>query len=265
MKIYLMSLNGKVVVITGSTQGIGKGMAEGFALEGANVVIVGRNKKKGKNIEVRIKKSGRNAIFIKTDVTIEEDVNNLFSLVAEKFGKIDVLINNAAITGGELPFYNLPTAVWKKRIDVNLTGVFFCSRAVSNYMIEKRKGRIINISSVYGFSVSPGTSAYSAAKGGVNLLTKSMAVDLAPYNITVNGIAPGAICTERTKKVEINKENNPILNHILLKRQGKIEEITNLALFLASDKSSYINGEIIVVDGGLLSHFPNKDYIDLDN
>lgn len=257
-----MELKDKVAIITGSTRGIGRGLAKRFTEEGASVVIVGRNEDKGKKIETEIKNSGGEATYVQTDLTKEESITNMIECTVDKYDTIDILVNNAAIGGGEGPFFELSTEDWQKRIETNLTGSFLCSREAAKYMIKKRSGRIINVGSVYGLGVSAGMGAYASTKGGLIQLTKAMAVDLAPYNITVNGISPGAISTEVTASLD-GETDHPLLNHVLLKRQGTITEVADVIVFLASDRSSYMTGENVVVDGGLLAHFPNVDYIDV--
>jgi len=251
-----MRLKDQVAIVTGSTMGIGRGIAARFAAEGASVVITGRTTRLGKSLEHKLKQKGHNVMFIRCDVTKQQEVTKLVDKTVKEFGKIDILVNNAGAKGLEGPFYDLSTEEWKRKIDVNLTGVFFCSRAVGKFMIQQRSGRIINIGSVYSFASAEGAAAYSAAKGGLIQLTRSMAIDLAPYNILVNTIAPGAIQTESTKEIFEREEYQEHIGHILLKRPGQIDEVAAVAVFLASREASYITGETIIVDGGFLTHFP---------
>lgn len=250
-----MRLNYKIAVITGSTQGIGRGIAKRFAAEGASVVIVGRSEDKGKAVKKEIRELGGNAEYVKADVSIDEDVKRMVNFAIEKYGQIDILVNNAGInlTRG-IPFFEISMDQWQQTIDVNLTGVFLCSRAAVRHMIERREGKIINIASVHSFATSSGNAAYAASKGGIIQLTKAMAIDLAPYNIAVNAIAPGAIAIERMPE----DPDDPMNDFILQKRWGKVEEIAALAVFLASEESSYINGETIIADGGLMTLLPGK-------
>jgi len=251
-----MRLQDKVAIITGSTKGIGRGMARRFATEGASVVICGRSEKEGKKVAREIGNSGHSAIFVKTDVCSEDDVENLMELTIKEYGKIDILVNNAGAKGFDGPFYEMSLEMWKMKIDTDLTSVFLCSRAAAKRMIKQKAGRIINIGSIYSLASAEGTAAYSAAKGGLIQLTRAMAIDLAPYNILVNAIAPGAIATESTTELFQSDEYKDHIGHILLKRPGTIDEVSAVAVFLASDEASFITGETIVVDGGFLTHFP---------
>jgi NAD(P)-dependent dehydrogenase (short-subunit alcohol dehydrogenase family) len=180
----------------------------------------------------------------------------MVSSALEEYGQIDILVNNAggSYEGPKPPFFELPTDRWQQIIDVNLTGVFLCSRAAAQHMIKRAHGKIVNIASVHSYATAPATAAYAAAKGGVVQLTKAMAIDLAPYNVAVNGIAPGAIAIERQPE----DPDNIINDYILLKRYGRVDEIAAAALFLCSEESSYINGEMITVDGGLTTLLPGK-------
>jgi 3-oxoacyl-[acyl-carrier protein] reductase len=165
------------------------------------------------------------------------------------------LVNNAGVNVAKgTPFYALTLSQWQQTIDVNLTGTFLCSWEVSKSMIDRRQGNIINITSVHGLATASGNAAYAASKAGIIQLTKAMAVDLAPYGIHVNAIAPGAIALEHQPE----DPEDVINDYILLRRWGTVDEIASLALFLASDEASYINGETITADGGLLTLLPGK-------
>lgn len=250
-----MRLDHKVAIITGSTQSIGRGIAKRFASEGAAVIIVGRNESKGKTVEEEIRELGGDAAYIRADVSVNEDVEYMVNLAVKKYGQIDILVNNAGVNVGRgTPFFEISRDQWRQTIDVNLTGIFLCSRAAARHMIKRRKGKIINMASVHSFATASGNAAYAASKGGIIQLTKAMAIDLARYNISVNAIAPGAIAIERMPE----DPNDLINDYILLRRWGTVDEIAALALFLSSEESGYINGETITIDGGLMTLLPGK-------
>jgi 3-oxoacyl-[acyl-carrier protein] reductase len=253
-----MQLDGKIAIVTGSTQGIGRGIALRFASEGATAIIAGRNKDKGQAVVEEIRELGGRAAYIKTDVSVEDDVESMVSTAIRDHGRIDILVNNAGGTGDwcRTPFFELSTEQWQCTIGVNLTGMFLCSRAAARHMIGRRQGKIVNIASVHSYATAPGTADYAAAKGGVIQLTRAMAIDLAPYDIRVNAIAPGAISIERMPESDYPED---VMNdYILLKRWGTVHEIASLALFLCADESSYINGETITIDGGLRTLLPGE-------
>jgi len=246
-----MRLRGKVAVITGSTSGIGKSSAILFAGEGAKVVIVGRDEKRGESVASQIKKKGGQAIFVKTDVSVEEDVKNLMNTVSKKWGWIDVLFNNAGVefqagTG------NTEMDKWEWVININLKGVFLCTKHALKHM--RKGGSIINTSSIAGMVGLENLTAYSASKGGVVMLTRQNAADLVSKGIRVNCICPGPIDTPMIERFLRNAPKHVregINNMTPMKRMGRPEEVANLALFLASDESSYMTGTVIPIDGGM--------------
>ncbi|MDP3918401.1 MAG: SDR family NAD(P)-dependent oxidoreductase [Nanoarchaeota archaeon] len=231
-------LKGKVVIVTGGTKGIGKGIADTFHKYGAKVVICARKKIKSKYL------------CIECDVSDPNAVNNLIAETIKKYKRVDILINNAGI----YPFVHLKDMKeeeWDQMINTDLKGVYLCTKAVLPYMIKQKYGKIVNISSIAGGCIGFNNLVhYSSAKAGIVGFTKSAALDLARYNINVNAIAPGAIDTPGTKPVMISKTKKTILQHIPKGRMGKPEDIAEAAAFLASDKSDYITGQLIVVDGG---------------
>jgi NAD(P)-dependent dehydrogenase (short-subunit alcohol dehydrogenase family) len=248
-------LSDKIAVVTGATQGIGRGIARRFASEGASVVIAGRNESKGKAVEEGIRCLGGEAFYIRTDVGVAKDVKHLIQQTIEKYDTIDILVNNAGVNVAKgTPFYALTLSQWQQTIDVNLTGTFLCSWEASKLMIERQQGKIINIASVHGLATASGNAAYAASKAGIIQLTKAMAVDLAPHGIQVNAIAPGAIALE-----DQPEDSGDVINdYILLNRWGTIDEVASLALFLSCGESSYINGETVRIDGGLMTLLPGK-------
>lgn len=239
----------KVIIITGGAGGIGKETAKLLAKEGAKVVIFDINENRLTEAKKEIEKYGI-VEAIKADVTDFKSVSDAVNKVYEKFGKIDVLINNAGITrDGFLSKMDLED--WNKVIAVNLTGVFNTTKAVVPYMLEREKGNIISISSVVGVYGNIGQTNYAASKAGIIGMTKTWAKELGRKGIRANAVAPGFIKTEMTAKVP-EKVINIMIEKTPLGRMGEPEDVANLLLFLSSDESSFINGQVIGVDGGLI-------------
>lgn len=238
----------KTCIITGSSRGIGRGCAILFAKNGYNVVV---NYSSNEPTELLKELTEMNASFIslKGDISNELDAVMLVEETVKAFGKVDVLINNAGITKDNL-MLRMKTEDFKKVIDVNLVGTFNMTKAASAVMMKKRVGRIINISSVVGLRGNAGQVNYASSKAGVIGLTKSVAKELAKRNITCNAIAPGFIETDMTGALSDKVKEN-ILSDIPLGTLGQVEDIANLAYFLASDESKYITGQVIAVDGGM--------------
>jgi len=251
-----MRLEGKTAIITGAGSGQGRASALLFAEQGANVVIAEWNEEAGKKVEKEITEAGNKAIFFKTDISSEENVQQLVSAVQDKYGSIDILFNNAGIGFSSRSQYTMssiletPLDDWNSILGINLNGTFLMSKYVIPVMIEQGKGSVINNSSLNGIIGVTGADAYTASKGGVVALTRVMAADYGKHNIRVNCICPGAINTPMISEVldvpEIakNYETGP------LGRVGEPEEIAGAALFLASDDASYVTGVILPVDGG---------------
>ncbi|MFA6524830.1 MAG: SDR family NAD(P)-dependent oxidoreductase [Patescibacteria group bacterium] len=241
-----MRLQNKVAIITGSASGIGKAIAEKFITEGARVVFTDVN-----GDDALTKQFGDMAMFIKCDVSKSADVKNLVEKTVERFGRLDIMVNNAGI-GGLGGIIDVTDESWEKTIGINLSGTMFGMRAAANAMKEKAiKGSIINLSSILGKVGFSGAIAYCAAKGGVVQLTHAGALDLAPDHIRVNAIAPGFIETNMTKDILAMKAfNDLITSSTPLGYVGKVEDIANAAVYLASDESSYVTGSVIYVDGG---------------
>ncbi|RAL26147.1 3-oxoacyl-[acyl-carrier-protein] reductase [Thermoflavimicrobium daqui] len=245
-------LKEKVAVVTGGSRGIGRSIAINLAHAGADVVIFyAGNQQAAEETLQQIQETGQKGLALKVDVSDSEQVNAAFKEVVSTFGRIDILVNNAGITRDNL-LIRIKEDDWDQVIDTNLKGVFLCTKAVSRPMMKQRSGRIINISSVVGLTGGVGQANYSAAKAGILGLTKSTAKELASRGITVNAVAPGFIVTDMTDVLpeEVKKE---ALDRIPLNRFGSAEDVAELVKFLASDAASYITGQTIQVDGGLVN------------
>ncbi|MEL6261128.1 MAG: 3-oxoacyl-[acyl-carrier-protein] reductase [Cyanobacteria bacterium J06623_5] len=246
------ALDSKVAIITGSSRGIGKAAAIALAAEGAKVVVnYARSSSAADGVVAAIEAKGEEAIALQADVSQADQVDSLVQATMDKFGRIDVLVNNAGITRDTL-LLRMKPADWQAVIDLNLTGVFLCTRAISKIMLKQRSGRIINISSVAGLMGNPGQANYSAAKAGVIGFTKTIAKELAPRSVTANAVAPGFIATDMTGDL---KNTEDILKYIPLGRYGQPEEVAGLIRFLAADPAAaYITGQVMNVDGGMVMH-----------
>ena len=242
-------LEGQTAIVTGASRGIGKAIAVALAKEGAELIINYSSSVENANKVVsEINSFGGKAYALQCDISNENSVNELIKTVLEKNNQIDILVNNAGITKDGL-LMRMKTEDWQKVLDLNLTGVFYCTRAVSRQMLKQKRGRIINITSVVGLMGNAGQSNYSAAKAGVIGLTQSSAKEFASRGITVNAVAPGFISTDMTK--DLNSEL--ILSAIPLGRFGNPEDVAGTVRFLASDPSAaYITGQTIQVDGGMV-------------
>ena len=245
----LQHLKDQVAIVTGASRGIGKAAALALASQGAKVVVnYARSSDAAEATVQEITAAGGEAIAIQADVSQGEAVDNLIKLTLEKFGRIDVLVNNAGITKDTLLLRMKPEQ-WQAVIDLNLTGVFLCTKAVSKTMLKQRSGRIINIASVAGQMGNPGQANYSAAKAGVIGFTKTVAKELANRGVTVNAVAPGFIETDMTHDLK----SDDIIKFIPLGRYGKAEEVAGTIRFLASDPAAaYITGQVFNVDGGMV-------------
>ena len=247
----LQQLKDKVVIITGASRGIGKATALELASVGATVVVnYARSSEAAEEVVATITGSGGKAIALQADVSQTEQVDSLIKETIAKYGRIDVLVNNAGITKDTL-MMRMKLEQWQAVIDLNLTGVFLCTKAVSKTMLKHRSGRIINIASVAGQMGNPGQANYSAAKAGVIGMTKTVAKELSSRGITVNAVAPGFIATEMTKEIKGAEEE--IIKMITLGRYGKPTEIAGMIRFLAADPAAaYITGQTFNVDGGIV-------------
>lgn len=244
-------LKGKCAVVTGAGRGIGKAVALKLASLGANVVINYRSsEEEALQVQKQAQELGVEAICVKGDISKIEEVENLVSTAKEKFGKIDIMVNNAGITKDTL-IIRMSEDDFDKVIDVNLKGVFNCLKTIAPVMLRQKSGKIINLSSVVGISGNAGQVNYAASKAGVIGMTKSLAKELGSRGITVNAVAPGFIETDMTGVLS-DKVKDEMKKAIPLKRAGKPEDVANVVSFLASENADYVTGQVIHVDGGML-------------
>lgn len=251
-----MQLRNKVAIVTGAATGIGKAIAIRFALEGAKVVIdyVG-NPDSPADVEKQITDSGGQCIAVAADVSKPDQVAKLIDSAVNAFGRLDIVVNNAGVEK-KIAFVDYPLEELQKILDVNLIGPFLVSQAAARQMIRQGQGgRIINISSIHEDLPMPGNAAYCVSKGGLRMLARTIAVELAKADITVNNIGPGAVFTPIDADVEARPEmEKALMGEIPLHRWGKPEEIAGLAVYLASDEAGYITGSTYFIDGGMLRH-----------
>jgi 3-oxoacyl-[acyl-carrier protein] reductase len=242
-------LSDKVAIVTGASRGIGRAIALALASQGAKVVASARNAEALDKLTAEIKSQGGEALAVVGDVAVEDDANNLVKQAVAAYGQVDIFINNAGITRDGL-LLRMKNADWDAVLDTNLKGAFLCTRAVAKVMSKQRSGRIINISSVVGEMGNAGQANYCASKAGLLGLTKSVARELARRNVTVNAITPGFITTEMTEDMT-EKAQETMTEKIPLGRPGSAEDVANAVIFLASEQSAYITGQVLGVNGGM--------------
>jgi NAD(P)-dependent dehydrogenase (short-subunit alcohol dehydrogenase family) len=246
-------LPGRVAVVTGGRRGIGKAIALALAEAGAGIALCDRIIDDGEleAVAEKVKRVGRRSLAVKADITNRADVDSLVQKVVDEFGAIDILVNNAA-TNIRAPLLELGEEGWDRVIDTDLKGYYLCSQAVGRIMVERKRGNIINIASTAALKAAPEMGAYCIAKAGVVMLTRVLALELAQYNIRVNAIAPFMVKTKFSQPLWSEPETlKQIESEIPLGRLAETNDITGSVLFLASDASSYITGQTVIVDGGL--------------
>jgi 3-oxoacyl-[acyl-carrier protein] reductase len=246
-----MRLKDKIAIVTGSSRGVGKAVAEAYGREGANVVVnYSSSEKAAQGVVQTIQGTGSKAIAVKADVAQKEDVKKLIQAAMDEFGRIDIIVNNAGFTRPAM-MLKMEEDQWDQVVDIHLKGAFLCSQAAALYMKEQKKGKIINVMSVAGLVGTVGQINYSAAKGGILSMTKSIARELARYNICANVISLGIVATDMTETIRSDEKLKEIyMNRILLKRFAEPDDISPAFVFLASDDSNYITGQLLCVDGG---------------
>lgn len=252
MKMF--DLTGKTAIVTGGGTGLGEAISKALAEAGAALVLSGRRPELINKIASEIRSKGGKAISVPTDVTKRDDVKTMLDRAIKEFGKVDILVNNAGINIVK-PFLKISEQEWDTVLNTNLKGCFYCCQAVGKLMVEQRSGSVINMVSVFGLRGFMNLGPYLASKGAIVQLTKGLAIEWAKYNVRVNAIAPSYIETEMTKR-DIESDERILqynLSKIPMKRGGKPEELGGIAVFLASEASSFITGEIIAVDGGWLA------------
>jgi glucose 1-dehydrogenase len=255
-----MKLKDKVSIITGATKGIGLACAEEFAKEGSKVVLSGRTESLGEEAAERIRAGGGDAEFVRCDISQNAQIQNLVKITLEKYGRIDVVVNNAGVNHSA-NFFDISEEDWDWVMSVDLKGTFLLSQAAAKVMVDQGiQGVIINMSSVMAVMALADQVPYCAAKGGVNQLTKAMAIALGEYGIRVNAIGPGPVLTDLMKRVVHNKEKEAeLLSRLPLGRIAECREIATVAVFMASDDSSFFTGQCVYPDGGrMIQAFSRK-------
>lgn len=244
-----MRLLNDIAIVTGAGRGIGSQIARRFAIEGARVVVADIDEAAANGIAEEIGTAGGTTLAVRVDITNPADNERLIAETIERFGKLDILVNNAGI-GHNKSFVSTTLEEWETQLRVNLTGTFLCAQAAAKAMLQFRQGRIVNIASISGQRGGQGRAAYGAAKAGVILLTKVMAVELAPLGIRVNAVSPGPIDTDQSRETHTPATRQAYLDRIPAGRYGERDEIAAAVLFLASRESSFVQGHVLNVDGG---------------
>jgi 3-oxoacyl-[acyl-carrier protein] reductase len=257
-----MRLEGKVAVVTGSARGIGRGIAERFAREGAGVVINDVDESKLREAESALRSGGGRVLAVRADVSRADDVERLFEQTRAAFGAADILVNNAAWAAPIAHFLEMTEEFWDRVLTLNLKSMFLCSQRAARLLAEQKKpGSIVNISTYGAARAQREMTAYDAAKGGVEGATRAMALDLAPWRIRVNAVGPGPIATPSFLELFNTPEKiERMRSTIPLERLGKAEDIAGAALFFASDDASFVTGQVLYVDGGALAQIRPPAY-----
>ena len=246
-----MKLKDKTAIVTGSSRGVGRAVALGYAKEGANLIVnYTSNEKAANEVVDLIQSMGSKAVAVKADVALKADAEKLVNAAIDNYGRLDILVNNAGFTRPAL-MLNMTEDEWDQVVDIHMKGAFLCSQAAALKMKEQKSGKIINVTSVAGLVGTVGQINYSAAKGGLLSMTKSIARELARYNICANVISLGIVATDMTEKIRTDEKlQNIYMNRILLKRFAEPDDISPAFVFLGSDDSNYITGQLLCVDGG---------------
>jgi glucose 1-dehydrogenase len=255
-----MRLEGKIAIVTGSSQGIGRGIAKRFAQEGASVVInCSRNIEPAREALAEVEAAGGKGLIVKANLRDARDVRSLVEQSIAHFGRVDILVNNAGVEK-HAAFWDVTEEDYDTVLDVNLKGVFFATQALVRHLrATNRRGKVVNISSVHEELPFPNFAAYCASKGGVKMLTRNLAIELAPLGITINAVAPGAIETPINRALLNDpKKLGPLLEQIPLRRLGQPEDVAAVALFLASSEADYVTGSTYFVDGGLTWNYEEQ-------
>jgi NAD(P)-dependent dehydrogenase (short-subunit alcohol dehydrogenase family) len=248
---HLFSVEGKTIIVTGASGGLGKGLSLAYAKAGANIVAVSRNISKLEELVHEVERAGSNAVAVKTDVTNSHDVEHMLSVTIDHFGCVDVLFNNAGMSIPGLLAEQVSEKEMQTIMDANLKGVFLCGTTVGRHMIDRKRGKIINMSSVLGQALWAGASIYCVSKAAINQLTKAWAIEWAPKNVTVNALAPTFVVTDMNRHLFANKDyQERVLRHLPMGRIGTIEDLVGPAIFLASKASDFMTGHVLSVDGG---------------
>ncbi|HRH45454.1 MAG TPA: glucose 1-dehydrogenase [Pyrinomonadaceae bacterium] len=253
-----LELNGKTAVVIGGTSGIGRAIAHGLADAGANVVASSRRAEEVEKTATEIEEKGSQTLRLTSDVSNKDSLQTLLNECLKSFGRVDILVNSAGVTK-RTPTLDLPEDEWKWILDTNLTGTLRACQVFGKQMVEQKYGRIINIASLSTFVALYEVAAYAASKAAVASLTKSLAIEWSQHGVNVNAIAPGVFKTAlNTQLLESTDRGKEFLLRTPMKRFGKVEELAGAAVFLASDAASFVNGEVLVVDGGFLASGVNQ-------
>lgn len=247
----LFSVRGKNILVTGASSGLGRGLCVAYARAGANIVAASRDIKKLEELAVEVRSSGSKALAVRTDVTSGSDVENMLEVALNEFEHIDVLVNNAGMSIPGLLAEQVNEKDMQLIMDTNMKGVFLCGTTVARHMLDRGKGKIINMSSVLGQTVWKGASIYCVSKAAINQFTKAWAAEWASRNVTVNALAPTFIITDMNRHLFAKKDYHArVLNHLPMGRVGTIEDLIGPAIFLASSASDFLTGHVMSVDGG---------------